>query len=196
MVAHFFKLNRKEKIVICAPPSDFENGKLKDKFLTTYDVHVFKKDKWLMQVFSSLGSTPVRFEQKGGQIYEVTHLNLRGTYHPLFKISIVCEKGECKRKEKTCIFNPSEMSPLSAQEVEKEKAIFTKGVDQLQEVTEGELAQMSIYALTGRKQAFDFFTKMEARPLLPVAGVGFYQNMQSLLNQMNQEGCLDINRQK
>lgn len=191
-VAHFFNMNPTEKVVICAPLSAFENDKLKTKFMTEFEAHLFRNDKWVRKVFSGSGTTPIRFEQRKKQLYEITHLNLQGKFHPLFKNKIGCEENKCKRVEKTCVFDQKKLDPMSPTEFESEKAIYTKASSKNQEITGSELAQMSLLALHGRKLAFDFFVNKSPTPLVIGSAADFYQNMKDLLMQMEREACLEV----
>lgn len=190
---HEFKLHSKEKVLICVPSSSIgEDGKTKGQYLTQYDAYLFNGKKPGRRVLSGSGNTPVRFELRKGQLYEIMHLNVRGTLHELYKEKIVCEKDICKRKEKTCVFNQYHMSPLSPKEYEREKVIYAKGMAQVQEMTESDLAQMSTLALSGRKMAYQFFTEMSPQPIMIGNTVSFYQHMQGLLGQMRAESCLKL----
>ncbi|MGZ5279322.1 MAG: hypothetical protein ACXWC9_05240 [Pseudobdellovibrionaceae bacterium] len=187
-----FKLDSGEKILICVFPEAMENGKLKGKYLYQYEASLFRKDKFVSRVFSGSQKTPVSFRKKEGHLHEVMHLNFRNEFYPLYSEKIFCEKDECKRTDKTCVFDQNQLSPLGPKEFEREKVIYAKGVGQIQEMTDADLAQMSNLALRGHKLAVGFFTELQPRPIMQGLSAEFYQHMQALLREMTAAGCLQV----
>lgn len=185
-----FRLNRTEAILICVPPESMENGELKGKFLYQYEASFFRKEKFIARVFSGSQKTPVQFKLKYGDLFEIMHLNFRDEFYPLYSERIVCSQDECKRKDRKCVFDQNELSPLGPKEFEREKVIYAKGMGQVQEMTPADLAQMSALALRGRKLALEFFTELQPKPLVSGAAAEFYQHMQSLLLEMQKAECL------
>jgi len=187
-----FKLDSGEQILICVAPEAMENGSLKGKYLYQYEASLFRKEKFVSRVFSGSQKTPVGFQKKGGQLYEIMHLNFRNEFYPLYSEKISCEKDECKRKDKTCVFDQNQLSPLGPKEFEREKIIYAKGVGQIQEMTDADLAQMSNLALRGHKLAVEFFTELQPKPMMQGMSAEFYQHMQALLREMTEAGCLQV----
>jgi hypothetical protein len=187
-----YKINKTDRILICVPADAMEDGKLKNKFLYQYEAALFRKSKFIRRVFSGSQKTPVIFEKKKDELYEIMHLNFRDAFYPLYSEKIVCKKNECKREEKTCVFDQNQLSPLSPKEIEREKIIYGKGAAQVQEMTDADLSQMANLALHGRKLAFGFFTDMSTRPIMMGTANEFYQHMQALLSEMKSEGCLKL----
>lgn len=191
-VGHFFSLNKTDKLVICVPAGDVDNGKLKSRFLTEYAAYLFRHDESVNRVFSGSGTTPVRFQQRKKKVYEIVHLNLQGSFYPLFKNQIACENVDCKRVDKVCVYDQSQLPAPQQSELEKEYLIYSKASSQKQEITQAELAQMSVLALGGRRFAFDFFTSLNPQPIVIGPAKDFYNHMKGLLNQMSLEGCLKV----
>jgi hypothetical protein len=185
-----YRLNAADAILICVPPEAMENGELKGKYLYQYEASLFRQNKFVSRVFSGSQKTPVRFKLKNGDLHEIMHLNFRDEFYPLYSEKIVCSQDECKRKEKSCVFNQSELSPLGPKEFEREKVIYAKGAGQIQEITEVDLAQMFNLALRGRKLAVEFFTTLQPKPLVSGPAAEIFQHMRSLLNEMTEVGCL------
>lgn len=187
-----FKLNKKEKLLICVPETALQDGQLKKKIMTNYDGYLFSPgQKHPKRALTGSYRVPVLFEQKKGVVYEVTHLNLRGNYLPIFREKILCRKGICQTKEKTCVFNQYQLSPPSPKDIEREKIIYAKATAHVQEMTEGDLAQMASLAFAGRKIAYDFFMMKEG-PILMGVTKPFYEHMQYLLTQIKAEGHLKV----
>ena len=187
-----FKVGGKDRILICVAPEDLQDGNLKRKFLYGYEASLFRNGKFVNRVFSGSQKTPVMFEQKGEQLAEIMHLNFGESFYPLYKEKIVCEKDECKRQDKACVFDQDQLSPLGPKEFEREKVIYAKGAGHIQEVTDVDLVQMLNLALRGRKLAVAFFTDLQPRPLLTGPATDFYRHMQSLLQEMKDASCLKV----
>lgn len=185
-----YRLNRDESILICVPSESMENGKPKTKFIYQYEAALFRKNKFVQRVFSGSQKTPVQFKQKNGDLFEIMYLNFREEYYPLYSEKIVCEQNECKRKDRSCVFDQNQLSPLGPKEFEREKIIFAKGIGQVQEMTAADLAQMSNLALRGRRLAVEFFLELQPKPILNGPPTEFYQHMGSLLKEMRDGGCL------
>ncbi len=187
-----YSLATGEKILICVSPESMENGALKGKFLYQYEASLFRGDKFVARVFSGSQRTPVVFEKKNGELYEIMHLNFRDEFYPLYREKISCAENECKRSEKTCVFDQNRLSPLGPKEFEREKIIYAKGVGHIQEMNDGDLAQMSNLALRGRRMAVEFFTDLKPMPIMIGNGPDFYQHMKALLEEMKTAGCLQV----
>jgi hypothetical protein len=181
-----------EKILICVSPDSIENGVLKAKYLYQYEASLFRGDKFVARVFSGSQRTPVVFQKKNGELYEVMHLNFRNEFYPLYQEKISCAEDECKRTDKTCVFDQSRLSPLGPKEFEREKIIYAKGAGHIQEMNDGDLAQMSNLALRGRRLAVEFFTDLKPMPILVGNAPDFYQHMKALLEEMKTAGCLQV----
>jgi hypothetical protein len=191
VAAHHFRLKSGEHFLVCSKPELIETDRPKHRFLTQYDAYLIKGSQ-VRRVLSGSLNTPVRFEQRKGEIFEINHLNLRDQYYPLYRDRIVCKGDGCRRREKTCVFSQFQLNPASPRDLEREKVIFAKGAAYVQEMTAADLTHMSVLALSGRQLAIDFFTRLEPQPILLGSQITFYQQMQSLVSQMRYEGCLKV----
>lgn len=182
------KVSKKEKLLICVNPDTLTVENL----ATQYDGYLFTQgDKKPKRALVGSLSVPVDFETKKKTVYEIRHLKLRDNHYPLYREKVVCEKSACKRTDRVWVFNQYELSPPSPKDLEREKIIFAKAKSGVQELTEADLSQMAILALSGRKLANEFFAmpieervRMSARPL--------YQQMHSLITRIKTEGHLKV----
>ncbi len=187
-----YSMGPHEKLLICVLPDEMEKGNLKGKYLYQYEAALFRDNKFVQRVFSGSQKTPVILKKQNGELYEIMHLNFRDEYYPLYREKIACTNDECRRVDKSCVYDQTSLSPMGPRDFEREKVIYAKGAGQIQDVTDGDLAQMANLAMRGRRLAVEFFTDLRPKPKLLGSANEFYTHMQALLTEMREAGCLTL----